>query len=219
VSWFLPANMSQHLVGTGDAKFVTVNRAQGKMYFVKNKNGYPLDEKTYDSYFVRDYMTENGQAGWTNPKDIKFFAGAVNPGVKLGPRCVRSGPVGTKLATVQNDKSTTSFYTKTNCAITAKHNLGYVQGEVWNTGFQNFGGSIGNVDTRTVHYMWGCDSHYANCQAIEKLVLASTWGWVEWQNWLRQSDGSYKLVQTTMSNTVAPGNVGPDQPCGDAPVP
>lgn len=220
VNWLLPTNMTQHMTGSNLQMYIST--VLGKMYFVKSGNGFPLDEKLYDNSYFYDYITEDGQLGWSDPGDVKQF---INNGVKLAPRCIPnagiSGFNGTPIklsgTTVKNDISTTYFVTKTDCTVTARNNLGYVYGDTWMVGPNNFGGSIGTADTRVVKYHWGCDSNYANCSTREELWLAAGYGWVEWKNYKLQN-GVYVLQQDTLANNVAAGNVSPVQPCGDAPV-
>lgn len=213
VAWMLPSDMGQHLQGSNLKLYASA--VPGKMYFVKSKNGFPLDEKLVYGNYIRDYITENGQQdGWTNPKNVKQYVGY---GVKLAPRCIPIGSPGQRLASVKNDKSTTEFVSKVNCTVVSRHNAGYVIGQVWNQGWVDFGGSVGNADTRVLTYRWGCDSTYSNCSTREELWLARGFGWVEWKNYKLQN-GVYVLINDTKADEVMPGNVAPNQPCGDAPV-
>src|SRR5581483_1954408 len=207
VGWMLPSNLSIHLVGSHDYKGFGL--APGKMYFIKSKKGWPLDEKLYDAEFVYDYITENGAQGWASPSAVKEY---VIP-VKLAPRCIPYVAVGKRAASVSTPSSETEFVSKLNCIEVGRHNLGYIIGQVWNQGMVNFGGTIGLADTRVLTYRWGCDSTYSNCAAREELWLARGYGWVEGKLY---KNG--QLINDTKSNVVQPGNVAPVQPCGDARV-
>ncbi len=215
VSWMMPADMSIHIEGNNDYKSFYLK--PGKMYFIKNRQGWPLDEKLYDTNYVYDYITENGKDGWFDPSDVKQF---VTP-PKLAPRCIPVGAPGQKVATVTNGN--TPFVSKMSCQIVQWLHLGSIVGEVWNVGLHNFGllnangQPIGAVDTRVLTYRWGCDSTFSVCQAREELWLARGYGWVEWKNYVWQN-GQFVLVQDTIGTHVAVGAPTPVQPCGDAPV-
>lgn len=215
VSWMMPSDMSRHIEGNNDYKAFYLR--PGKMYFTKNRQGWPLDEKLYDENYIYDYITENGKDGWFNPADVKQF---VIP-VKLAPRCIPVGAPGQKVASVGN--SETPFVAKMSCNIVQRTQLGHVLGEVWNQGLHDFGlldeqgQEIGPVDTRVLTYNWSCDSNFQNCAVREELWLARGYGWVEWKNYVLQN-GQYVLKQDTIGTHAAPGAPVPVQPCGDAPV-
>ena len=215
VSWMMPSDMGMHVEGNNDYKAFYLR--PGKMYFTKNKRGWPLDEKLYDENFVYDYITENGKDGWLDPADVKQF---IKP-VKLAPRCIPVGSPGQKVASVGN--TDTPFVAKMSCNIVEHTHLGHVLGEVWNVGMHDFGINdvhgqpIGPVDTRVLTYNWSCDENFQNCKAREELWLARGYGWVEWKNYLLEN-GNYVLVQDTMGTHAADGAPRPVQPCGDAPV-
>lgn len=215
VSWMMPSDMSVHIEGNNDYKAFYIR--PGKMYFTKNKRGWPLDEKLYDENYVYDYITENGTDGWFDPSDVKEF---VTP-VKLAPRCVPVGAPGQKVAAVTNTQ--TQFVSKMSCAVVSRSQLGTVVGEVWNQGLHDFGlldvhgQPIGPVDTRVLTYRWSCDSNFSNCKVREELWLARGYGWVEWKNYVLQN-GIYVLHQDTIGTHAATGAPVPFQPCGDARV-
>ena len=215
VSWMMPSDMSMHIEGNHDYKAFYLR--PGKMYFTKNKRGWPLDEKLYDENFIYDYITENGKDGWFDPSDVKQF---IIP-VKLAPRCIPVGSPGQKVASVGN--SQTPFVSKMSCNIVQRTQLGHVLGEVWNVGQHDFGlldlqgQPIGPIDTRVLTYNWSCDSNYQNCKVREELWLARGYGWVEWKNYVLQN-GQYVLMQDTIGTHAAQGAPVPVQPCGDAAV-
>jgi|SRR5581483_1738087 len=208
VSWMLPKFHYHHMTGTGLT--VYVQSTAGKMYFIKASKGYPLDEKRYDASYVYDSITEDGQNnGWSDPGNVKQYTGM---GAILAHRCI-----GRALGKVDQafNRAPSVFVRKQNCAIWSRNTIGYVYGNVWNIGFHDFGGSIGNVDTRVLKYHWGCDSTYNNCAAREELWLAKGYGWVEWKNYVNEN-GVMVLKQDNLANMFVSGNVQPDHPCGDA---
>lgn len=210
VSWMLPAFHYHHM--TGSALTIYVQSAPGKMYFIKSANGFPLDEKRFDGSYIYDSITEDGQdGGWSNPENVKQYVGM---GAILSHRCV-----GRTLGKVDQafNPAPMTFVRKKNCSIWSRNQIGYVYGNVWNVGPHDFGGLIGTVDTRVLKYHWGCDSTYQNCAAREELWLAKGYGWVEWKNYVNEN-GQMVLKQDNLANQYVPGNVAPDQPCGDAPV-
>ncbi len=215
VSWMMPSDMSAHTEGNNDYKSFYLK--PGKMYFIKNRRGWPLDEKLYDNNYIYDYITENGKDGWFNAANVKEFA--IPP--KLAPRCIPVGAPGQKLATVTN--ANTPFVSKMSCQIVSRHQLGGIIGQVWNMGLHDFGlldqngHQIGPVDTRVLTYRWGCDPTFSTCQTREELWLARGYGWVEWKNYVWKN-GQFVLVNDTKGTHLTGGAPLPDQPCGDAPV-
>jgi len=212
VSWMMPSDMSFHFEGNHDYKSFYLR--PGRMYFVKNRQGWPLDEKLYDHDYIYDFITENGADGWHDPSDIKEF---VNP-VKLAPRCIPIGSPGQRVASVTN--TDTRFVSKMSCNIVSRNQLGTVVGQVWNQGMHDFGlldengNPMGPVDTRVLTYRWSCDQHFANCHAREELWLARGYGWVEWKLYVLQN-GQYVLMNDTIGTHAASGAPIPYQPCGD----
>lgn len=240
-------NANYHLEGTLQGggtsySYVTWDQAAKKVYYVKDKPGFPWDINLYDSNYVYQWITENV---WTDPNTFKKFNnGSGSPtadySMRWAARC--AAPGGENSSFWNPGKGAQPYSTRSeihsSCSSFTESDVKNALLEVKSTSTYTVYDHRTNpatavpVTTMPLQYSWGCSSQSVKtCSDREVFDYAidtglnpvdnvkHSYGLVQWRHYknsARPTGENWVLDNTTVHNHLqaTSGSDGvPDFPC------
>lgn len=199
--WFAnPNGTTSHLQGLNqDGKTVLQYCVDtGKtICFIKDQNGFPMDQNAYDNNFIYDSTTE---LGWTDPHDY------VKNGWPMVPRWWDDAESGKQV--VNNPIAHPQHFI--NCQPQPPGDVSPTTYFLTGPAMYDFGGNMGTLASIRMDYFWSKIN-------VEKWHLTREHGRVLWEYWV-QENGVWVKKQFSNHNNVVPGGaMKPVFPCFQIP--
>lgn len=162
----------------------------GRLFYVKNPQGYPIDLRLYDKDFIYDSLTEFDKEGWKNPGYVKLHLGNGGKGNIICPRNVSGLPYGDMI-------TYESLYVglKDNKWDFNPANVGVVNFSMGPPSRLEWGGDVGRRDTYILCYQWGGASISTPFPNRELYYYAPPFGLVKWTHEMLNTQGDYIIVE------------------------
>jgi hypothetical protein len=172
------------------------------MTFAKTTQGWPLDQKNYDTNLIYDLATEQG---WASPRDYKMQTVPV----PMCPRFWNGDPTSYQFS------KHVAYNVVTNCKQTATGDVGPAYFTIQGPFEFDFQGDVGQTPSILLTYYWGDKKNR------EQLFLTQTVGWCKWTHavltQLSPNIADYVIDSSVIHNKIVLGQVAPQFPC--APIP
>lgn len=175
---------------------------QGYFVWTKSSLGYPWDVKTFDKDYIYDRSTE---LLWMDPTSFKRFT----KDLPLSPRCI-STKSGSDTIKIKQKDSSYRFYS--DCAAYQTADLGYVTNTISKPATVDSGGDLGQIKTRTLTYLYGCNSQYSQCSYKEVYSLGYNVGLYDWKYYVAKKN-KWVLTQDSVINNWTLGQSVPMFSC------